>query len=123
MVSRITADLNVVDRIAMESRGLRKVPNCPVERRSRHPQLCACHRHDDCAIGTCAFVTSVRSKERCLIFSPVLLIAETKVRSWAAGWLSADLTPGSSGATMGPPYTASGTKNEARPSRRTCRAI
>jgi hypothetical protein len=35
-----------------------QVPNCPIQRSTRHPNLCTCHKHRSCAIVTCDGVTT-----------------------------------------------------------------
>ena len=56
-IASISADLNVGDCIAVETRSFSEVSDGPTERGSRHSHLCACHRHYSCSIVTCAFGT------------------------------------------------------------------
>ena len=45
-IAGIATNLDVVDRISMETSRFREVSNRPIQRRSRHFHLCTCHRHD-----------------------------------------------------------------------------
>jgi hypothetical protein len=46
LVSRVATHLNIRDRVSMKACCLSQVSNCPIERRTRHPNLRTCHRHD-----------------------------------------------------------------------------
>ena len=48
IVSRIAPNLDIRDRVPMQARRLREIPNRPIQGRSSHSHLCACHRH--CAV-------------------------------------------------------------------------
>jgi hypothetical protein len=46
LVSRVTTHLDIRDRISMKTGRLSKVSNRPIQRSTRHPDLCTCHRHE-----------------------------------------------------------------------------
>ena len=46
LVSRVATDLDIRDRVSMKTGRLSQVPNCPIQRSTRHSDLCACHRHE-----------------------------------------------------------------------------
>ena len=46
LVSRVATHLDIRDRVSMKTGRLSQVPNRPIERSTRHPNLCACHRHE-----------------------------------------------------------------------------
>jgi hypothetical protein len=46
LVSRIATDLDICDRISMKTGRLSQVPNRPIQRSTRHPDLCTCHKHE-----------------------------------------------------------------------------
>ena len=46
LVSRVATDLDIRDRISMKTGRLGQVPNRPIQRSTRHPNLCACHGHE-----------------------------------------------------------------------------
>jgi hypothetical protein len=46
LVSRVAAHLDIRDRVSMKTGRLGQVPNRPIQRRTRHPDLCTCHRHE-----------------------------------------------------------------------------
>jgi hypothetical protein len=46
LVSRVAAHLDIRDRVSMKTGRLSQVPNRPVQRSTRHPDLCTCHRHE-----------------------------------------------------------------------------
>ena len=41
LVSRVATDLDILDRVSMKTGRLSQVPNRPIERSTRHPNLCA----------------------------------------------------------------------------------
>ena len=45
LVSRVAAHLDIRDRVSMKTGRLSQVPNRPIQRSTRHPDLCTCHRH------------------------------------------------------------------------------
>ena len=45
VVSRVATHLDVRDRVSMKTGRLCQVPNRPIQRSTRHPNLCTCHRH------------------------------------------------------------------------------
>ena len=45
LVSRVAAHLDIRDRVSMKTGRLSQVPNRQIERSTRHPDLCTCHRH------------------------------------------------------------------------------
>jgi len=44
--SRVATDLDIRDRVSMKTGRLSQVPNRPIQRSTRHPDLCTCHRHE-----------------------------------------------------------------------------
>jgi hypothetical protein len=46
LVSRVATDLDIRDRVSMKTGRLSQVPNRPIQRSTRHPDLCTCHRHE-----------------------------------------------------------------------------
>jgi hypothetical protein len=46
LVSRVATHLDVRDRVSMKTGRLCQVPNRPIQRSTRHPNLCTCHRHE-----------------------------------------------------------------------------
>ena len=46
LVSRVATDLDIRDRVSMKTCRLSQVPNRPIQRSTRHPDLCTCHRHE-----------------------------------------------------------------------------
>jgi hypothetical protein len=46
LVSRVATDLDIRDRISMKTGRLSQVPNRPIQRSTRHADLCSCHRHE-----------------------------------------------------------------------------
>jgi hypothetical protein len=46
LVSRVTTHLDICDRVSMKTGRLSQVPNRPIQRSARHPNLCICHRHE-----------------------------------------------------------------------------
>ena len=48
LVSRVATDLDIRDRVSMKTGRLSQVPNRQIERSTRHPNLCACHRREAC---------------------------------------------------------------------------
>jgi hypothetical protein len=46
LISRVATHLDIRDRVSMETGRLCQVPNRPIQRSTRHPNLCACHRHE-----------------------------------------------------------------------------
>ena len=46
LVSRVPTDLEIRDRVSMKTRRLGQFPNRPIQRSTRHPDLCTCHRHE-----------------------------------------------------------------------------
>jgi hypothetical protein len=46
LVSRVAAHLDIRDRVSMKTGRLSQVPNRPIQRSTRHPDLCTCHRHE-----------------------------------------------------------------------------
>ena len=46
LVSRVATDLDIRNRVSMKTGRLSQVPNRPIQRSARHPNLCACHRHE-----------------------------------------------------------------------------
>jgi len=44
LVSRVATDLDIRDRISMKAGRLSQVPNRPIQRSTRHPNLCACQQ-------------------------------------------------------------------------------
>jgi hypothetical protein len=46
LVSRVATDLDIRDRVSMKTGRLSQIPNRPIQRSTRHPDLCTCHRHD-----------------------------------------------------------------------------
>ena len=47
LISYVAADLNVADGVSVEFGRAREVSDGPVQRGTRHPNLCACHSHKD----------------------------------------------------------------------------
>jgi hypothetical protein len=45
-VSRVATHLDIRDRVSMKTRRLSQVPNRPIQRSTRHSDLCTCHRHE-----------------------------------------------------------------------------
>jgi hypothetical protein len=45
-VSRVATDLDIRDRVSMQTGRLSQVPNCPIERSTRYSNLCICHRQE-----------------------------------------------------------------------------
>jgi hypothetical protein len=45
LVSCVATDLDIRNRVSMKTGRLSQVPNRPIQRSTRHPNLCACHRH------------------------------------------------------------------------------
>jgi hypothetical protein len=41
---RVATDLEIRDRVSMKTGRLSQVPNRPIQRSTRHPDLCTCHR-------------------------------------------------------------------------------
>ena len=48
LVSRVATHLDIRDRVSMKTGRLSQVPNRPIQRSTRHPNLCTCHRHELC---------------------------------------------------------------------------
>ena len=46
LVSRVATDLDIRDRVSMQTSRPSQVPNRPIERSTRHPNLCTCHNHE-----------------------------------------------------------------------------
>ena len=46
LVSRVATHLDIHDRVSMKTGRLSQVPNRPIQRSTRHPNLCTCHRHE-----------------------------------------------------------------------------
>jgi hypothetical protein len=46
LVSRVATHLDIRDRVSMKTGRLSQVPNRPIQRSTRHPDLCTCHRHE-----------------------------------------------------------------------------
>ena len=46
LVSRVATHLDIRDRVSMKTGRLSQVPNRPIQRSTRHPNLCTCHRHE-----------------------------------------------------------------------------
>jgi hypothetical protein len=46
LVSRVATDLDIRDRVSMKTGRLSQVPNRQIERSTRHPNLCTCHRQE-----------------------------------------------------------------------------
>jgi hypothetical protein len=46
LVSCVATDLDIRNRVSMKTGRLSQVPNRPIQRSARHPNLCACHRHE-----------------------------------------------------------------------------
>jgi hypothetical protein len=46
LVSRVATHLDIRDRVSMKASRLSQVPNRPIQRSTRHPDLCTCHRHE-----------------------------------------------------------------------------
>ena len=46
LVSSVPTDLEIRDRVSMKTRRVGQVPNGPIQRSTRHPDLCTCHRHE-----------------------------------------------------------------------------
>jgi hypothetical protein len=44
-VTGVTANFNIVDRIAVKAGRFGQIPHGPIQGRPRHPNLCTCHRH------------------------------------------------------------------------------
>jgi hypothetical protein len=44
LVSRVATDLDIRDRVSMKTGRLSQVPNRPIQRSTRHPNLCACRQ-------------------------------------------------------------------------------
>jgi hypothetical protein len=44
LVSRVSTDLDIRDRASMRTGRLSQVPNRPIQRSTRHPNLCACQQ-------------------------------------------------------------------------------
>jgi hypothetical protein len=42
--SRVATDLDIRDRVSMKTGRLSQVPNRPIQRSTRHPSLCTCHK-------------------------------------------------------------------------------
>jgi hypothetical protein len=45
-VSRVATDLDIRDRVSMKTGRVSRVPNRPIQRSTRHPDLCTCHRQE-----------------------------------------------------------------------------
>ena len=56
-IAGIAASFNIGHSIAVDASRRSEVPDAPIEGGTRHSYLCACHRHLDCAIVTCADAT------------------------------------------------------------------
>src|ERR1700733_12247267 len=46
LVSRVATDLDIRNRVSMKTGRLSQVPNRPIQRSTRHPDLCTCHRDE-----------------------------------------------------------------------------
>jgi hypothetical protein len=46
LVSRVTTHLDIRDCVSMKTGRLSQVPNRPIQRSTRHPDLCTCHRQE-----------------------------------------------------------------------------
>ena len=46
LVSRVATHLDIRDRVSMKTGRLSQVPNRPIQRSTRHPDLCTCHRQE-----------------------------------------------------------------------------
>jgi hypothetical protein len=46
LVSRVATHLDIRDRVSMKTGRLSQVPNRPIQRSTRHPDLCTCHKHE-----------------------------------------------------------------------------
>jgi hypothetical protein len=46
LVSRVAAHLDIRDRVSMKTGRLSQVANRPIQRSTRHPDLCTCHRQE-----------------------------------------------------------------------------
>jgi hypothetical protein len=46
LVSRVAAHLDIRDRVSMRTGRLSQVPNRPIQRSTRHPDLCTCRRDE-----------------------------------------------------------------------------
>ena len=46
LVSRVATHLDIRDRVSMKTGRLSQVPNRPIQRSTRHPDLCTCHRRE-----------------------------------------------------------------------------
>jgi hypothetical protein len=44
--SRVATDLDIRDRVSVKTGRLSQVPNRPIQRSTRHPSLCTCHRQE-----------------------------------------------------------------------------
>jgi hypothetical protein len=51
LVSCVAIDLDIRNRVSMKTGRLSQVPNRPIERSTRHPDLCACHRHESVSMS------------------------------------------------------------------------
>ena len=56
LVSRVATHLDIRDRVSMKTGRLSQVPNRPIQRSTRHPNLCTCQRHETVPV-TCDKVT------------------------------------------------------------------
>jgi hypothetical protein len=54
--SRVAAHLDIRDRVSMQTGRLSQVPNRPIQRSTRHPDLCICHNY---VFVTCDKVTAM----------------------------------------------------------------
>ena len=46
LASRVATHLDIRDRVSMKSGRLSQVPNRQIQRSTRHPDLCTCHKHE-----------------------------------------------------------------------------
>jgi hypothetical protein len=46
LVSHVATHLDIRNRVSMKTGRLSQVPNRPIQRSTRHPDLCTCHRHE-----------------------------------------------------------------------------
>ena len=58
LVSRVATHLDIRDRVSMKTGRLSQVPNRPIQRSTRHPDLCTCHRHEAVPLSHVARVTA-----------------------------------------------------------------
>jgi hypothetical protein len=46
LVSCVATNLDIRNRVSMKTGRLSQIPNRPIQRSTRHPDLCTCHRHE-----------------------------------------------------------------------------